>query len=57
MLYLGPLEHSFGVQGLGLAWVVLVGLYPADVLTAPEAPLPQTLRHREQAGLHWHLVH
>ena len=42
--YLGPLEHSLGVQGLGLAGVVLVGLDPADVLTSSEAPLPQTLR-------------
>jgi len=52
--YLGPLEDGFGVQSFGLARVVLVGLDPADVLTAPEAPLPQALRHMTNEQVHPH---
>lgn len=42
--HLRPLENCLWVQCLGLAWIVLVGLDPTDVLTSPEAPLPQTLK-------------
>lgn len=44
ILYLGPLEYCLWVQRLGLAWIILVGLDPTDVLTPPKAPLPQTLK-------------
>lgn len=40
VLYLGPLKYCFRVQRLCLAWVILVGLDPADVFAAPEAPFP-----------------
>lgn len=42
--HLGPLENCLWVQCLGLPWIVLVGFDPTDVLTSPEAPLPQTLQ-------------
>lgn len=42
--HLRPLEYCLWVQCLGLPWIVLVGLDPTDVLTSPEAPLPQTLK-------------
>lgn len=42
--HLRPLENCLWVQCLGLAWIVLVGLDPTDVLTSPEAPFPQTLK-------------
>lgn len=44
--HLGMLQHSLGVLpdgGRGLAGGVSVGLDPADVLSAPEAPLGEAM--------------
>lgn len=44
ILYLGPLEHCFWVQGLGFPRVILVGLDPTNILTSSKAPFSQTLK-------------
>lgn len=45
---LGALEDSVVLQVLGVAGVLDVGLDPADVLAAPEAPLLEALASHVQ---------